>query len=172
MSDKREINEEYALIAADLINNSPYLEYIKVSKATIIYLSSRQKKTSKGKTVCAQCERVPEKYRWGIPCDFTITVFEPNVERMTPEQIKILLYHELLHVGIELDSNSGNETYSIRPHDLEDFKLIITLFGTEWAKIKDDAEEMPDISDYPFPEVFDYDDEEEENDDEEEENDE
>lgn len=154
MSDKREINEEYAMIAADLINNSPYLEYIRVSKATIIYLSSHQKKTSKGKIVCAQCERVPEKYKWGIPRDFTITVFEPNIEKMTPEQIKILLYHELLHVGIELDSNTGNETYSVRPHDLEDFKLIITLFGTEWARIRDDAEELPNISDYPFPEIL------------------
>ncbi len=154
MSDKREINEEYAMIAADLINNSPYLEYIRVSKATIIYLSSHQKKTSKGKIVYAQCERVPEKYKWGIPCDFTITVFEPNIEKMTPDQIKILLYHELLHVGIELDSNTGDETYSVRPHDLEDFKLIITLFGTEWARIRDDAEELPNISDYPFPEIL------------------
>ena len=154
MSDKREINEEYAMIAADLINNSPYLESLRVSKATIIYLSSHQKKTSKGKIVCAECERVPEKYKWGIPCDFTITVFEPNIEKMTHDQIKILLYHELLHVGIELDSNTGDETYSVRPHDLEDFKLIITLFGTEWARIKDDAGELPNISDYPFPEVL------------------
>ena len=154
MSDKREINEEYAMIAADLINNSPHLEYIRVSKATIIYLSSHQKKTSKGKIVCAQCERVPEKYKWGIPCDFTITVFEPNIEKMTPDQIKILLYHELLHVGIEFDSNTGDETYSVRPHDLEDFKLIITLFGTEWARIRDGAGELPNISDYPFPEVL------------------
>lgn len=152
MSDKREINEEYAMIAADLINNSPHLEYIRVSKATIIYLSSHQKKTSKGKIVYAQCERIPEKYKWGIPCDFTITVFEPNIEKMTPEQIRILLYHELLHIGIDLDSNTGDETYSVRPHDLEDFKLIITLFGPEWAKIKDETEEIPDISDYPFPE--------------------
>lgn len=154
MSDSRTINKEYAEIAAELINESPYLEDIKLSNASIIYLSSESKKTSKGKVVCAQCERVPEKYKWGIPCDFTITVFEPNIARFTPEQIKILLYHELLHVGIEKDSYSGKETYSIRPHDLEDFKLIVNLYGPEWDKVAGNQEEKPDISGFPYPEVL------------------
>lgn len=155
MSDKRTISEEYAAIAAKLIEESPYLEYIRLSNATIVYLSSESKKTSKGKIVCAQCERVPEKYKWGIPCDFTITVFEPNIDKFTPEQIKILIYHELLHVGIDRDDHSGRETYFIRPHDLEDFKLIVTLFGPDWDRVnKEMPDGEPDISDFPFPEVL------------------
>ena len=130
--DKRQINERYAEIGAELIKSEPALSDIANSEATIIYLSSEQKKSAGGKTVFAQCERVPDKYKWGIPCEFTITIFEPNIEEFTEEQIRILLFHELLHVGIEID-NSGEEIYSIKPHDLEDFKLIIDRYGTEWA---------------------------------------
>jgi predicted metallopeptidase len=131
MADFRKINEHYAEIAAELIEEEPALEYIAESNVTIVYLSSDSEKTNKGKVVCGQCEKVPDKYRWGIPADFTITVFEPNVEKFTDEQIKILLFHELLHIGIEEDGNE--ERYFIRPHDLEDFKLIIDRFGTEWS---------------------------------------
>lgn len=131
--DKREINEKYAQIGSELIKTEPKLAHIKNSQVTIVYLSSYHKKGQDGKKIYGQCERVPEKYKWGIPCDFTITVFEPNVEGMTDEQIKILLFHELLHVGIT--ESDGKEVYSCIPHDLEDFKLIIDRYGTDWAKV-------------------------------------
>lgn len=132
--DKREINERYAEIGAELVKEEPALEHIKNSQATIVYLSSNHKKGHDGKKVFAQCERVPQKYKWGIPCDFTITVFEPNIIGLSDEQIKILLFHELLHVGIEPNAD-GSETYTCVPHDLEDFKLIIDRFGTDWSKV-------------------------------------
>ena len=58
--------------------------------------------------------------------------FLPNVEGFTEEQKKILMHHELLHVGIQFNED-GSETYSVRPHDYEDFKEIIDRFGTEWS---------------------------------------
>lgn len=80
--------------------------------------------------VLGQCEKIQDKYKWSIPCDFTITVFEPNVEGLTDEQIRILLFHELLHVGINRDGDK--ESYFVNPHDLEDFKLIVDKYGTDW----------------------------------------
>ena len=68
MPDVREINEEYAKIGQELIDTEEILEYIKDSEARIIFLSSEQKKMQNGKTVFAQCEKVAEKYKWGIPC--------------------------------------------------------------------------------------------------------
>ena len=131
--DTRTINEEYAEVGAKLIKEEKALIDIANSQATINFLSSEHAKKGRDKVIHAQCEKVAEKYKWGIPCDFTITVFEPNVEGFTPEQIKILLFHELLHVGIEF-CNDGTENYYIKPHDLEDFKLIIDRFGTEWGE--------------------------------------
>ena len=130
MADFRTINEHYAEVGADLIRTDSVLKYIADSEVSIVYLSSEQEKKANGKLVFGQCEKVPDKYKWAVPCDFTITVFEPNVERFTDEQIRILLLHELLHIGIELDGNE--EVYSITPHDIEDFRLILDRYGMDW----------------------------------------
>lgn len=135
--DSRTINEHYAEIGADLIATEDALVDIANSSATIIYLSSTHKKTANGKVTKAECEKVSEKYKWGIPADFTITVFEPNCEGMTEEQIRVLLFHELLHVKIEFKED-GTESYGTYPHDLEDFKLIIDRYGTDWSKVDGD----------------------------------
>ena len=129
--DNRSINKKYAEIAAEIIKTEPSLRDIRDSEVTIIYLSSEHEKKENGKIVGAQCEKIPQKYKWAIPCDFTITVFEPNVERFTEEQMQILLFHELLHVGIDRDGNE--ETYRIIPHDVEDFKEILERYGIGWS---------------------------------------
>ena len=131
--DNRKINLYYTDIALALVANEPSLEHIKNSNVTIIYLESDYAKTSKGKLVFGQCEKVADKYKWGIPADFTITVFEPNVQKFTEDQIRILLHHELLHVGIDKKAD-GSESYSIVDHDIEDFKLILDKYGTGWSR--------------------------------------
>lgn len=55
------------------------------------------------------------------------------------EQVKTVIFHELLHVGIEPGAD-GEETYSVRKHDLEDFKEIIDRYGTDWASAARRAE--------------------------------
>ena len=131
--DNRQINLNYTNIALELLINEPSLQHIKESHAVIIYLESDYAKTSKGKLVFGQCEKVADKYKWGIPADFTITVFEPNVEKFTDDQIRTLLHHELLHVGIDKKAD-GSESYSIVDHDIEDFKLILDKYGTGWSR--------------------------------------
>ena len=128
--DNRHINEEYACIGQELIDTDPCLKYILDSEVSIVYLSSDAEKMTGGKPVYGQCEKIPDKYRWAIPCDFTITVFEPNIERFTEQQLRILLLHELLHIGIEQDG--GEEVYRIVPHDFEDFRTIIDRYGLSW----------------------------------------
>lgn len=130
--DNREISEEYARIGQDLIDTEPSLAHIKESQATIVYLSSEHEKKSGGKIVCGECEKVPQKWKWAVPCDFTITIFGPNVERFTDEQMRILIFHELLHVAITKDGNE--ESYSVNPHDIEDFNEIIDRFGLDWGQ--------------------------------------
>lgn len=130
--DIRQINEHYAEVAADLIDTEPVLEKIRNSEVTILYLSSEHEMKKNKKKVLGQCEKIADKYKWAIPCDFTITIFEPNVEDLTEEQLKTLLLHELLHIGIE-ENKDGEEVYSTIPHDIEDFRLIIDRYGLDWA---------------------------------------
>jgi hypothetical protein len=128
MSDNRRISEEYQQIADELINTRPEFERIKESDATIICLASDcEKKNGKDRVVFGQCEKVADKYKWGIPCDFTITIFEPNVAGWDDERIKILIMHELHHVGID------EGRFYIVKHDLEDFKAIVEEFGASWS---------------------------------------
>ena len=126
--DNRTINEHYNEVMHELIEERPELEQLKYADITIICLSSDAKKKSKGRKVLGLTEKIADKLKWSMPCDITITVFEPNVIGLNDEQIKILLFHELLHVGVDA------EKPYIKPHDLEDFKLIIDEFGTDWAK--------------------------------------
>jgi hypothetical protein len=132
--DNRVIREEYAEMAHKIIEEEDALIDIANSHATIVYLGSDNEKKSKGNLVLGECEKVSDKYKWGIPADFTITVFEKNVIGFTDEQMRILLFHELLHVGIEF-MDDGSEKYSIRPHDYEDFKIITDRYGTEWGRV-------------------------------------
>lgn len=130
--DLRQINEHYSEIGRELIETEPLLNDIRESEVTIIYLSSEHEKKTSQKTVYGCCEKVPDKYKWSVPCDFTITIFEPNVERFTEEQLRILILHELLHVGIKQDGNE--ESYYIKEHDVEEFKAIIERYGVEWSE--------------------------------------
>lgn len=130
--DNRVIREEYAEIAREIIETEESLTDIANSKATIIYLGSDNPKTSKGKAVFGECERVQDKNKWAIPADYTITVFEPNVVGFSRDQLRILLFHELLHIKIDFEED-GSEKYSTKPHDYEDFKEIIDRFGTDWS---------------------------------------
>lgn len=129
--DSRRIKPEYEAIAKRLIRRRKALQDIRDSNARIAYLESDHELVKNSRPVAGQCERIAEKYKWAIPYDFTVTVFAPNVERFTEKQIEILLYHELLHVGIEQDGNE--ERYYTRPHDVEDFEAIIKQYGAHWS---------------------------------------
>ena len=135
--ETRVIHERYAEIGERLIDTEPALAYIRDSDVRIVYLSSDcAKKGSKVTETLGQCEKVQDKYKWGIPCDFTVTLFEPNIAGLTDKQIEIVIFHELLHVGID----EKGKCFS-NPHDLEDFKVIVDRFGVDWARPGGSAEE-------------------------------
>jgi hypothetical protein len=133
--EHRQINKNYEKIAQELIENTAELEYIKKSNARIIYLESDStKKNGTERLVLGECEKVASKNQWAISADFTITVYKNNCIGLSEEQIKILLFHELLHVGIDYGTDGG-EVYSVKKHDLEDFKVIVDKYGTDWAAV-------------------------------------
>lgn len=134
MSDNRQVKEEYATIGEELIRTEECLIDILNSQARIVYLVSDYAKTDRGMVVYGQCERVADKYKWGISADFTITLFSPNIKGKSEEAIKRIIFHELLHVGIEFKED-GTEKYTIVPHDIEDFKLLIDRWGTDWSNV-------------------------------------
>ena len=127
----RNRNENYKKLAEELIETEAELDYIEQSNVKIAYLESDQCKKKGDGIVHGECEKIPAKYRWAIPEDFSITLFFNNNIGLSEKQIKILLFHELLHIGIDYGENG--EVYKIVPHDVEDFKLIINRFGLDWV---------------------------------------
>jgi len=135
--ENRKKNDEFRKIAERLIETEPELAAVRGSSVRITYLESdKEKKSTRESIVQGECEKVASKNRWAIPSDFTITLYRPNIQGMTEEQVSILLFHELLHVGISV-GKKGEETYYVRRHDLSDFKAIVDRFGTGWAETKE-----------------------------------
>ena len=131
--EHRKINESYRAAAEKLIAEEPALERIRDSRVKITYLESDMaKKDGRERLVLGECEKVAAKNRWAIASDFTITLFRKNLAGLSEEQVKTVIFHELLHVGIET-GEKGEEKYSVRKHDLEDFKEIVDRYGTDWA---------------------------------------
>ena len=130
--EKRFVRDEYRQIGEDLIVTAPELDVLRDSAVNIVFLGSDFEKKSQGRTVFGECEKIPGKYRWAIDYDMAIIVYEPNVERFSPEQLRILLLHELMHVGVKEDGNE--ETYYVVPHDVEDFRAIIDKYGMDWSE--------------------------------------
>lgn len=130
--ENRIIREEYKRIGEELILTAPELDNIRDSAVNIVFLGSDYEKKSQGRTIFGECEKIPGKYRWAINYDMAIIVYEPNVERFTEEQLRILLLHELMHVGVKVDGNE--ETYYVVPHDVEDFRAIIDKYGMDWCE--------------------------------------
>ncbi|OZV10781.1 hypothetical protein CIW83_18350 [Tissierella sp. P1] len=77
-----------------------------------------------------------ETYKAYLPYDFIITFYENNTGFLNDNQLKILMYHELKHIGI------GERGLKINPHDIEDFSDILDKYGLDWNNF---GKELPDI---------------------------
>lgn len=137
MAEKRFISERIQKIAEEIIENASILEswkdFYKDEKIKIIFLESDKIKISHGQTVCADCEKIADSKRWAIGADFVITVYSKNVTHFSDGQMKVLLLHELMHVGIE-DTGKGEFKKYIIPHDLQDFYYIVDKYGPLWDR--------------------------------------
>ena len=137
-----ERSNEYKKMGELLIKKVPELQWIKECKIKIAYLESTQKKTKGKKTVYADCRKVEEWVQVFCKYDFVITVYVDNCMGMTKNQMELLMWHELLHIGIE--DGTLNPIYIVNPHDVEDFRSIIDRFGIGWAE---PGAEIPSIWD-------------------------
>lgn len=120
-------SKKYEEIGNEIINSL----FPQLLNVRIAWLGSDKEKCASGKVVYAECAKVSAQYDWCCPYDFIITVYEPNAGRFDEEQLKILLEHELMHIGID------GERKFIVPHDVEEFRKIIDKYGMDWS-ISDD----------------------------------
>ena len=103
------------------------MAWISEAKIRIAYVMSSKDKKKDDRLIYAECHKVKPLYQAFIPYDFIIVFYEPNTMLMTEEQKAVLMYHELLHVGMD-----ENGALKIQPHDIEDFRVILDTYGMDW----------------------------------------
>jgi hypothetical protein len=124
-------------LAEQIIDRFPQLHFIRDYEIKIGYVLSQERPPmSDGKVKFADCEKVKLKYKAWLPYDFVITFYEPNIEILSENQKKILMLHELRHVGV------GPRGLKINEHEVEDFISILEEYGIKWNIIDN---EVPDI---------------------------
>ena len=124
-----EVSEEYGVLGADIITEK--LPWILAAGISIGFLAStKEKKRGKTKKILGDCTKVPERWKPYCPHDFVITIYETSCIGMTDDQLRILIWHELQHVGMD---DKGK--YYVRPHDVEDFDDILNIYGMRWADV-------------------------------------
>jgi len=116
-------------LAEKVVEENGNLTSLKEILPGIVFMYNTETKRSGKKVVYADTEKVKDKYRALIPYYFIITFYEPNTADLDEECMKVLMYHELRHVGWD------GENCTIIPHDIEDFKDIIDKYGTSWMSV-------------------------------------
>jgi hypothetical protein len=131
-----EVADALRVLGDQVITAMPELSIIRDFNIKIGYVRSYEQKRDKGKIVNADCRKVNGTYTAYLPFDFIVTFYEPNIDYMTENQRKILMLHELRHIGV------GEKGFRIEDHDIEDFKDILYRYGIDWNDLDHD---VPDI---------------------------
>lgn len=118
-----------------IIDRFPEFGFIKEYDIRIGYVISYEKKGG-AKIVYADCRKLQEPLKAYLPFDFIITFYDDNTSMLNKKQMKILMYHELRHIGV------GDKGLKIEPHTIEDFKDILEKYGLSWNEY---GQEVPDI---------------------------
>lgn len=122
------IAADYAEMSNDIIRDK--CPDILAAGFSVGFLScTKEKKRGKDQLILGECKKINDFEAVFCPYDFVIIIYDVNCEGMSDEQIKILLWHELKHIGID-----GRGNGYVKPHDIEDFRDIIDKYGLDWAK--------------------------------------
>ena len=131
-----EVADDLRELAEKVIEKIPALSIIPNFDIKVGYVRSYEQKLNKGKTVFGDCRKVTGVYKAYLPFDFIITFYEPNMYYMSENQQKLLMLHELMHIGI------GERGLRLEPHDIEEFTAILKTFGDDWEAL---GKDVPDI---------------------------
>ena len=118
-----EISDKLKALGNEVINTFEEFKHLK--ELNVKYLISDKPKKNGNKVVYADCTKVNDKNKAVSGVDFIITFYADSAG-IGEECLKILMRHELMHIGYD-----GKKRYIV-PHDCEDFKAIIRDYGVDW----------------------------------------
>jgi len=132
--DLRKLAEKI-LSNESILSKFPELNVIKEYDIRVGYVVS-QENPGGTKIKYADCRKLKWTYKAFLPFDFLITFYGRNTELLNENQKKILMLHELKHIGI------GEKGLRLEEHDKEDFANVLEAYGIRWNSLDMD---VPDI---------------------------
>lgn len=86
------------------------------------------------KTIPAKIIKTSKELKFFSGLDYVIEVSGEIWDALDKETKKVLLEHELRHILVLQNDKSGDWTFKIRKHDVQDFSKVISENGIEWIK--------------------------------------
>lgn len=123
-------DESLEVVIDDLIQTETELIYLKAGKVGVVCLRSDKCKKKDGIPVFAECEEVPEKFKWATDAMFMITVYSSNISGFDARRIRILLFQQLL----KITPKEKEGEFKLRDYDVKDFSVIVKRFGANWYR--------------------------------------
>lgn len=127
MDNSYALTLEYDEIAKEIIKEKRK-DILALGISVGFITSTKEKKHGRTKLVLGECKKVSEIERVFCPYDFLIIIYEVNCAGLTADQMKILIWHELNHIGVD----PKNGEFFVKPHDVEEFDDIINAHGIHW----------------------------------------
>lgn len=122
MSEWEEASPSVIHIAEQLIDQ--YHPWLRDARIGFVFRDKAQ--PSAGRLILAQAQKVTAKLQVYLEFDFLIWISKEDWEgKLTDTQREALIDHELCHCVKRLD----NDTWAIRPHDVQEFWQIIERHG-------------------------------------------
>lgn len=131
-----EVADDLRELGEKIIKKIPELDYIPEFDIRIGYVRSYFPKKDKGRFIYGDCRKVNQTFAAYLPYDFVITLYEPNIANLSESQIKILMLHELKHIGI------GQKGFVLNEHEIEDFHSILKQFGIDWNGYDEEVKDI------------------------------
>ena len=116
-----------------VIDKFERLHFIRDYEIKIGYVRSYEKKRTVNGITFGSCMKVNDIFKAYLPFDFIVTFYDPNIDTMNDNQLKILMLHELSHIGI------GERGFKINPHDIQDFYRILRDYGLDWNEFDENV---------------------------------
>lgn len=121
------LDDNLKALGDSVIRKYPRFAHLSSDDCRIAYQLCGDQRKHNGKAVYADTEKIKDKLKAIIPYDFVITFYEPFTSGLSQEKLEMLMYHELEHVGFK-----GVGSYYIVPHDIEDFRDVVSQWGLDW----------------------------------------
>lgn len=101
--------------------------------------------------ILGQCTKVPAKFQPLLEYDYIIWLSEDDYAGMTDKQREALIFHELYHIKYNYEADS----WSIRPHDVQEFSAVIERYGIYSPDVRKVKEAMDKYETQTLPGLLD-----------------